>query len=93
MSKLLQRRLILQGPRILRERGSNNREQSSVLNVSDKDFAASIARELDAIWKRTAIPCKRLDKVQEHVQKTMDEALLTVAGRQKKTYIFCNITG
>ncbi len=56
MSKLLQRPLILQGARILRERGTNNRERSSVLDVSDKDIAATIARELDAIWKRAAIP-------------------------------------
>ena len=68
MSKLLQRCLILQGARILRERGTNNMKRSSVLDVSDKDIAATIAREYDAIWKRAAIPCNRLDKVQEHVQ-------------------------
>lgn len=58
------KRLILQRARALRC-------QSKTL--SDRDIAHTIALEVEKIWDRAAIPCQRVDFIQESVLKCMQE--------------------
>jgi hypothetical protein len=72
-SKLPVRRLVLQRARALRAESTKNKELSSPGDISDKAIAKVIAHEIQLIWQRAAIPCRRVDKVQELVLKSMND--------------------
>ena len=71
--KLPVKRLILQRIRSLRAQSTSDAEHFSRRHVSDNEIAKIIALETVDIWKRAAIPCKRVDKVKDQVLKCISE--------------------
>jgi hypothetical protein len=72
-TKLPVRRLILQRAHALRAESTDNMKTFSSPEKSDKTIAKVIAQEVHSIWQRAAIPCRRIDKVQELIFKSLNE--------------------
>ena len=66
-SKLPTKRVILQ-----RVRGLHTRSEIAC-PMTDKDIVKQLATEIQNIWERAAIPCRRIDKIQECVSKAITE--------------------
>jgi hypothetical protein len=72
-TKLPVRRMILQRARALRAESTDNMKTFSSPEKSDKTIAKIIAQEVHSIWQRAAIPCSRIDKVQELIFKSLNK--------------------
>jgi hypothetical protein len=75
-TRLPTKRLVLQRARALRAESTENKERFSSPDKSDKDIAQTVAVEIQSLWQRAAIPCRRVDKVKELVLKAMCELSL-----------------